>query len=42
MDDRYGIVGQRAPELRVPQWLANVDADHGLTLADIEAPLVYL
>jgi peptide-methionine (R)-S-oxide reductase len=38
----HGIVGEPAPELRVDVWLSNVDADHGLRLADIAEPLIYL
>lgn len=37
-----GIAGQPAPELRVDTWLANVDADRGLRLADIDEPVIYL
>ena len=37
----YGIQGQLAPELRVPEWLENTDGKD-LKLADIEAPLIVL
>lgn len=36
----HGIAGQRAPELRVPQWLQNVDGQ--LRIEDVTAPIVYL
>ena len=36
----YGIQGQDAPELRVPDWLENTDG--ALRLADIAAPLIVL
>lgn len=39
--DGYGVQGQVAPELRVPEWLANVD-DGDLQFADIDTPLIYL
>ncbi|MCH9687645.1 MAG: TlpA family protein disulfide reductase [Deltaproteobacteria bacterium] len=42
MNDHPGILGQRAPELRVPQWLANVDSGADLKIADIDAPFIYL
>ncbi|MGI9607869.1 MAG: peroxiredoxin family protein [Acidimicrobiales bacterium] len=37
-----GIEAEPAPELRVPQWLANVDSPAGLKIADISAPIIYL
>lgn len=36
----YGIEGQQAPELRVPEWLENTDGE--LRLADITTPLIVL
>lgn len=42
MNTAYGIAGRPAPEFRVDDWLANVDSDDGLRLADIEEPIVYL
>ena len=36
----YGIQGQPAPELRVPEWLENTDG--ALKIADIAAPLIVL
>ena len=42
MNDRVGIAGERAPEFRVGQWLANVEMPGGLKIADIDAPLIYL
>ena len=36
----YGIQGQQAPELRVPEWLENTDGE--LKLANIAAPLIVL
>lgn len=36
----HGLQGLPAPELRVPEWLENTDAD--LRLSDIDAPLIYL
>jgi peroxiredoxin len=36
----YGIQGQPAPELRVPEWLENTDGE--LKLADVTAPLIVL
>jgi peptide-methionine (R)-S-oxide reductase len=42
MQSVHGITGQPAPELRVDTWLANVDGDRGLRLADIDEPIVYL
>lgn len=40
--DGYGIRGRPAPELRVPEWIANVREGDGLRIADIEEPLIYL
>lgn len=37
----YGIEGQPAPELRVPEWLENTDGK-ALQLADIDEPLIVL
>ena len=37
-----GIQADTAPEFRVDDWLANVDADHGLRIADIDEPIIYL
>ena len=42
MNAVYGIVGQPAPEFRFDNWLANVDPDEGLRLADIAEPIIYL
>ncbi|MEM6992261.1 MAG: TlpA family protein disulfide reductase [Myxococcota bacterium] len=42
MNKKHGIQGSVAPEFRVPDWLANVDASDGLRIADIKAPLIYL
>ncbi len=42
MNRPYGIAGRRAPEFRFDEWLANVDADHGLRLAEIDEPIIYL
>ncbi len=42
MTNPYGIALQPAPEFRFDEWLANVDTDDGLRLADIEEPFVYL
>lgn len=38
MHSNYGIAGQRAPELRVSEWLNGPT----IRLADIDAPFVYL
>ena len=40
MHAHHGIAGKRAPELRVPLWLANVEGD--LRLEDIDEPIIYL
>lgn len=40
MRAHHGIAGKRAPELRVPHWLANVEGD--LRLVDIDEPIIYL
>ena len=37
----YGIQGRRAPELRVPEWLANTGGND-LQLADITEPIIVL
>lgn len=37
---RLGILGEIAPELRVPRWLANTDGD--LTLASVDELIIYL
>ena len=37
---RLGILGDVAPELRVPRWLANTNGD--VTLASIDEPIIYL
>ena len=42
MRENLGILGQPAPELRVAQWLANVDDPGGLKIADLDAPVIYL
>jgi peptide-methionine (R)-S-oxide reductase len=42
MNTNYGIAGRPAPEFRIDNWLANVDSDDGLRLADIEEPIIYL
>ncbi len=42
MNNAYGIAGQTAPEFRFDDWLANVESDDGLRLADIEEPIIYL
>lgn len=42
MKNVYGIAGQAAPEFRFDDWLANVDSDDGLRLADLEEPIIYL
>ncbi|MGH1492260.1 MAG: hypothetical protein ACRBK7_23215 [Acidimicrobiales bacterium] len=42
MNNVYGIAGQAAPEFRFDNWLANVDSEDGLHLADIEEPIIYL
>ena len=38
----YGIQGQLAPELRVPDWIEGATSDRGLLIADIDEPLIYL
>lgn len=40
MSREAGITGQRAPELRVPIWLSNVEGE--LRIADLDVPVVYL
>ncbi|MFT7475483.1 MAG: hypothetical protein ACI81L_002422 [Verrucomicrobiales bacterium] len=40
-ESSLGIQGRDAPELRVPEWLENVDGG-SLLLADIDAPFIYL
>lgn len=40
MQAPYGIAGKRAPELRVPHWISNVEGD--LRLEDINEPIIYL
>lgn len=42
MNNPYGIAQKPAPEFRFDEWLANVDTDDGLRLADIDEPFVYL
>lgn len=42
MNPELGLVGQPAPDFRFDDWLANVDSDDGLHLADIEEPVIYL
>lgn len=42
MNNVHGIANQPAPELRLDTWLANVDSEKGLRLADIEEPIIYL
>jgi peptide-methionine (R)-S-oxide reductase len=42
MNTAYGIAAEPAPEFRIDNWLANVDSEDGLRLADIEEPIVYL
>lgn len=36
----HGIAGERAPELRVPHWIANVEGD--LRIEDIDEPIIYM
>ena len=41
MRNDFGVMGQPAPELRVPLWLSGVDGG-GLRIAGIEQPIIYV